>query len=81
MPITMGQVVRASRLRCAPVNSFKPNGHGLLYDMTGNVWKWCADWYDENYDSDPSAKKLLGPSSGSSRLFHRAWISHPVTYT
>ena len=41
------------------MNSFKPNGHGLLYDMTGNVWKWYGDWYDENYDSDPSAKKLL----------------------
>lgn len=46
----------------APVASFPPNGYAL-FDMAGNVWQWCADWYRPGYDAREPQRNPQGPSS------------------
>ncbi|HEY1380359.1 MAG TPA: formylglycine-generating enzyme family protein [Gemmataceae bacterium] len=47
----------------APVKQYPPNGYGL-YDMSGNAWEWCQDWYDPEYYASSDYRNPQGPTAG-----------------
>jgi formylglycine-generating enzyme required for sulfatase activity len=67
---------RFDRQQTTPVGSFPPSGWGL-FDMHGNVWEWCTDWFGAKYYKRSPRQNPQGPKHGDRRVLRGgSWGNH-----
>ena len=60
----------------APVHTYRPNGFGL-YNLTGNTWEWCADWFSRAFHISDRRTNPRGPQAGTHKLVRGgSYLSH-----
>jgi len=72
----VGWYDKNSQNRSWPVGLKAPNAYGL-YDLSGNLWEWCWDWYDGDYYKESTEKNPTGPKFGKRRVVRGgSWLNN-----
>lgn len=61
------QGYRDDHSHSAPVGSYPPNELGV-FDLSGNTWEWCSDWYDETWYAHSPDRDPVGPAQGERKI-------------
>ena len=76
----VGWFISSAKRNTYDVATKKPNELGI-YDMSGNVWEWCQDWYGSDYYNYSPIENPMGPTNGAERIKRGGtWMISTSTY-